>query len=115
MIRAESERESDAVAQTQFNLRLISPAVFLAPERQLAKARPGSQYFVPIHRIQYFTHFGGGVAHGVEGADDAAHARSADHVHRYLMLFQPFDYADVRDPARPAAAQDQTDLERSAR
>ena len=47
----------------------------------------------------------------MESADDAAHARPGDDVHRHVMLFQPFNDADVRDPTRSAAAQDQSYLE----
>ena len=49
----------------------------------------------------------GGVAHRVDAADEAADARSHDHVHRELVLFQVLERAHGSRPLGAAAAQDE--------
>src|SRR5205807_9512857 len=46
---------------------------------------------------------------GIDSSDQGAHTGAGDHVHRYAILLQPFDHADVRQAERATAFEHKAD------
>src|SRR5436309_5007628 len=110
LTRDETARQGDpAVLDADLDLRQIGDVVLLAAEGQVAAGRAVVEQTAPVDRPDGVLDLPRRHPGGVEPADDRAHAGAGDAVDRNAQLFERLQSADVREPARPAAAQGEAD------
>src|SRR6267143_1270452 len=64
-----------------------------------------TQNLVPIEPYDQILHFLGANSRGIKTADQPAHAGPRDVVHRNVLLLEPLQHANVRQPQRTSALQ----------
>ena len=81
----------------------------LSAEGQVGARRSINERRRPVNALHGLVHLRGGHPGSVQPADDRTHAGADDTVHRNAQFLQHLEHADMRDAARPATAQRQTD------
>ena len=95
--------------QTEFEFDRKLAIVLLAAKAQFLAHRLVRQCRCPVERLDQRFEFGRAHARCVKATDDRAHARSGDRIDRNLQTLEFFQDANVRRPARTAAAEHETD------
>jgi len=86
------------------------PGVFLAAEREVFVRRAAAEKERPICGAEDFLKLSRGLAGGVEAADKSAHAGAGEVVDGDVVLFKPFEDADVGFAERAAAFERDADF-----
>jgi hypothetical protein len=103
MAGVESGRKSGAVFQADLNGIGDGAGVFFAAEREVFVGSASAEKKPPIRGAQDFLELMRGLTGGVEAADEAAHAGAGQVVDGDVVLFEPFQNADVGFAERAAA------------
>src|SRR5580692_7745706 len=90
-------------------LNLIIAAILLAAIGKLTVFGLGKQGLIPVNAFGKFLHFRRRHAGRVHDANDAAHAGSGHAVDRDVILFQPLNHTNLRQPEGTTAAERQAD------
>ena len=99
--------ELDAFAYSEFQAVGIITSVFLAAKRKVVERGLSSHDLVPVDTVHHLAQLGSVAPGGVYSANQAAHAGTGNVIHRNVMLLQPGNDADVRQPKSSAALQNQ--------
>src|SRR4051812_8002332 len=92
----------------ELEARRIGASIFLS--RDGFKAICGAaEHVVPVGALEQTRNLGRRHARGERAADESAHARSGDAMDGDVMLLEPLQHADMREPLRTPAAKRDTD------
>lgn len=107
---AQWQAEAAVVAKAEFLFHQKITVVLLASKRHVFTRWRVGQRGLPVDVQREFFQLINLVTRGVQAADHRTHAGAGDRIDLDALLFQSLEHADVRQPARGAAGQHQTDF-----